>query len=146
MLDRASRNTAIAGDARGDIKRGIILKYGQIKTAGYESRPRDVVRSGYASPLPTATTDLSLTTHDSRLTTCDFRDSIARRPTRERWSAQRPVRNCEKMRNEEWKMRNKEPSKMRKSNKKIRVEWKKICERKRNTTSFVSFFGICTLS
>ena len=60
----------------GDIKRGIILKYGQIKTAGYESRPRDVVRSGYASPLPTATTDLSLTTHDSRLTTYDLRLAI----------------------------------------------------------------------
>lgn len=41
---------------RGGIKRGIILKYGQIKTAGYDLRDVPVVRSGYASTLQT--TDL----------------------------------------------------------------------------------------
>lgn len=43
-------------DRRGGIKRGIILKYGQIKTAGYDLRDVPVVRSGYASALQT--TDL----------------------------------------------------------------------------------------
>ena len=41
---------------REDIKRGIILKYGQIKTAGYDLREAPAVRSGYALTLQT--TDL----------------------------------------------------------------------------------------
>lgn len=52
------RYRLVRGEAgwRGNIKRGIILKYGQIKTAGYDLRDVAVVRSGYASTLQT--TDL----------------------------------------------------------------------------------------
>jgi len=49
------RYRLVRGEAgwRGSIKRGIILKYGQIKTAGYDLRDVPVVRSGYASTLQT---------------------------------------------------------------------------------------------
>lgn len=55
-LDQQLAGYGFAQHLGGGIKRGIMVKYSQIKTAGYD--PRDVVRSGYASPL--RRTDLSL--------------------------------------------------------------------------------------
>lgn len=53
-------------DWRGNIKRGIILKYGQIKTAGYDPRDVPVVRSGYASTLQTTDLHQPMPAHSIR--------------------------------------------------------------------------------